>query len=165
MTVAAATLSLALMLALPPSALHAPTRAAAAVPLAVVPPVLVEPSEAVVAVLDAYEAEHPYKEDEVVGVIEAPRRAETRAEIEQLICQYDWPCSQAIRVANCESTMRPTVVNASGHMGLYQMNPRYHAWRVGGDASRLLIAEENVRAAHGLWADSGNSWRAWSCRP
>lgn len=154
------TVALSLLLSIPTPA-HAPTRAAAAVPVHTTPPALPEPSEALWALLEAAE---PVKSGEVGGVI-AARRVETRSEIEALICSFDWPCAQALRVARCESTLNPRAVNSSGHAGLFQLSPRFHAWRVGGDASRLLNAEENVRAAHGLWLDSGRSWRPWSCRP
>lgn len=156
---AAATISLAVMLALPLHA-QAPTRAAAAVPVHVVPPVQVELSETLWALLDAHAEEHPYKDGAVVGRIE--RRVPQT--VPEIICAVDWPCGQAQRVAFCESTNNPRAINSSGHRGLFQIST-LHSHYVGGNLEALFDPQTNVRVAHAIYVSSGRTWRAWSCRP
>lgn len=71
MTVALRTVALSLLLSLPSHA-HAPTRAAAAVPVRdghYLPPLLPEPSAALWEVLEAHSEQHPYKDGAVLGWI------------------------------------------------------------------------------------------------
>jgi hypothetical protein len=84
--------------------------------------------------------------------------------LEQRICRLDWPCDQAIRVARCESRMDSRALSRGGHIGLFQLAPG-HAARIGATPAQLFDADTNIRAAHALYAASGNSWRHWSCRP
>ena len=150
------TVALSLLLSIPTPA-HAPTRAAAAVPVHTTPPALPEPSEALWALLEAAE---PVKSGEVGGVI-AARRVETRSEIEALICSFDWPCAQALRVARCESTLNPRAYSR-GNYGLMQINA-VHSRRVGGNLEALYDPETNLRVAFQIWSEQG--WSPWGCRP
>lgn len=84
--------------------------------------------------------------------------------IEALIAQYPWDASAATRVAQCESEMNPTAYNpASGASGLFQIVPRWHAWRLRSGES-LFNAGVNTRVAFEIWNETGD-WRQWSCRP
>lgn len=83
--------------------------------------------------------------------------------LRDLICSKPWPCEQAIRVATCESTLRPRAISPDGaNWGLFQIN-RVHAGRVGGNLSALLDAATNVQVAFAIWSEQG--WMPWSCRP
>ena len=66
---------------------------------------------------------------------------------------------QALDVAECESNMQPEAVSPGGHLGLFQLAPRYHAWRFGGGDWRDPLV--NTLAAESLWKEQG--WRPWSC--
>jgi hypothetical protein len=68
-------------------------------------------------------------------------------------------CSQAIRVASCESHLSIWARNGQ-YLGLFQMGAyaraRYgHAWN----------AWAQARAAYQYFRDSGYSWGPWACRP
>jgi hypothetical protein len=71
---------------------------------------------------------------------------------------------QAIRVAHCESTLRPDAVSSGGgNWGLFQIN-RVHRARVeamGYSWDQMLYAYENSRVAADIWAEQG--WRPWTC--
>lgn len=66
-------------------------------------------------------------------------------------------------VAFCESRYRAGAVGDEGRsLGLWQIQPRWHQWRVpGGD---LLDPELNARAAY-LISNGGTDWSAWTCKP
>lgn len=68
---------------------------------------------------------------------------------------------QAKQVAFCESRMDPTAVSSGGHLGLFQMSPRWHSHRPGMHSP--LEALFNAQAAESLYREQG--WRPWSCRP
>jgi hypothetical protein len=68
-------------------------------------------------------------------------------------------CSQAIRVARCESRLRTTARNGQ-YLGLFQM----------GSSERRLFghgrsAFEQSKAAHRYFVYSGRDWSPWSCKP
>lgn len=74
---------------------------------------------------------------------------------------------QAVRVAGCETgrTYNPTVVNSSGHTGLFQLSPRYHsgrAARLGFTWAQMREALPNALVAADLFGEQG--WRPWTCR-
>lgn len=74
---------------------------------------------------------------------------------------------QAVRVSSCETggTFDPTVVNASGHTGLFQISRRYHEARVnrlGFTWDQMREAWPNITVAADLYAEQG--WRPWTCR-
>ncbi len=82
--------------------------------------------------------------------------------LEQLICAQPWPCSQAIAVARCESTMNPRAYNA-GNYGLMQVNYGAHASLVARPED-LYDAETNLRVAYQIYASAGG-WGPWACKP
>jgi len=81
------------------------------------------------------------------------------ADIAAAIRAYDWDYDEALRVAWCESRWRARTISPTGDYGVFQVNFRYHGWRVGGVAERLLDVETNVRVAHDIWAEQG--WVPW----
>ena len=71
---------------------------------------------------------------------------------------------QAVRVANCESTLRHDAISpGGGNWGLFQINsvhrPRVEA--MGYTWDQMLMPYENARVAASIWAEQG--WRPWSC--
>lgn len=74
---------------------------------------------------------------------------------------------QAVRVSSCETggTFDPTVVNSSGHTGLFQLAPRYHtarAARLGFSWPQMREARPNALVAADLFAEQ--HWGPWTCR-
>lgn len=72
----------------------------------------------------------------------------------------------AVRVADCETggTWDPAVVNSSGHTGLFQISPEWHAWRaeaLGYTWADMRTAEPNIRVAKHLYDEQG--WGPWTC--
>lgn len=90
-----------------------------------------------------------------------PRVAHT---IQEIIASYDWPVEEALRVAWCESRLNPGAISHTGDYGVFQVNARWHSWRLRPGES-LLDPEVNVRIAYEIWRDWGRSWRAWVCQP
>lgn len=102
-------------------------------------------------------------------------------EIRGIICQYSWPCSEALAVvygptppnprapggcANGESGGNPLALSTGGHRGLFQLWAG-HAWRFerhGWTWDDAFDAERNVAVAYELWSET-RSWAAWSCSP
>lgn len=78
--------------------------------------------------------------------------------IQEMICSYDWPCEQALRVAMCESTMNPNARNGP-NIGLFQIN--YLAHRESAEA--LLEASYNIQVAYSIY--QSQRWSPWSCKP
>lgn len=78
------------------------------------------------------------------------------------ICHIFGPyCSQALRVASCESgwSMTPRARNGQ-YLGIFQMGS-YARSKYGHGEDRLT----QVRAAYHYFLDSGSDWSPWSCRP
>lgn len=71
---------------------------------------------------------------------------------------------EAIRVAECESTLRPDAISpGGGNWGLFQIN-RVHTGRVAGLGftwQEMLYPWQNAVVAADLWAEQG--WRPWTC--
>ena len=75
--------------------------------------------------------------------------------IAALIAAYPWPYAEAIAVARCENrNLDPAIISPTGDYGIFQIN-EVHAGRVGGDLTRLLIPEVNVRVAYEIYSESG----------
>lgn len=76
----------------------------------------------------------------------------------------DEQVQQAIRVANCESTLRAGAISpGGGNWGLFQINT-IHRGRVEAMGHRwddMLKGYENARVAADIWAEQG--WRPWTC--
>ena len=69
----------------------------------------------------------------------------------------------ACAVAWCESRWNPGAVGDYGaSLGLFQVQPRWHQWRVPGED--LMDLTVNVRAAW-LISSGGRDWSAWTCKP
>ena len=86
----------------------------------------------------------------------------TRADIERLICSYDWPCGEALRIARCESGLAASAYS-QGNYGLFQVNSVHRA-RVQGDLARLYDARVNTQVAYDIWRDN-HGWGPWACKP
>jgi hypothetical protein len=87
----------------------------------------------------------------------APLHAST--ETRAICASFGSYCSQAIRVASCESHLSIWARNGQ-YLGLFQMGAyaraRYgHSWNAWGQA----------RAAYRYFRDAGYSWAPWSCKP
>lgn len=68
---------------------------------------------------------------------------------------------QAVRVATCESRLNPSARSRGGHLGLFQMSPRWHSHRPG--MPNPFDAVSNAVAAESLYREAG--WSQWSCQP
>lgn len=71
---------------------------------------------------------------------------------------------QAVRVANCESTLNPGATNGA-HAGLFQISRQYHqplVARLGFTWEQMFTAQPNATVAAALYEQSG--WQPWSCR-
>ena len=86
-----------------------------------------------------------------------------------IICSKPWPCSEALRVAECESELKPWAVsppnsNGTRDWGLMQVND---VWRPAFPVSwpNVLDAQTNIDMAWHIYQTAGNSWQPWACRP
>lgn len=79
---------------------------------------------------------------------------------EAAVCQYDWPCSTALRVEWCESRNRPTATNGLME-GLMQIHLPSHRRRLQAGES-LFDPDVNLRVAYEIWSEQG--WRPWACK-
>jgi len=71
---------------------------------------------------------------------------------------------QAVRVAMCESTLRPGATNA-GSVGVLQIHVPSHRARItrlGYTPDQLYDPAVNAAAAADIWAEQG--WQPWTCR-
>ncbi len=71
---------------------------------------------------------------------------------------------QAVRVAHCESTLRPDAKSrGGGNWGLFQINTVHRARveAMGYTWDQMLLPYENARVAADIWAEQG--WRPWTC--
>lgn len=102
----------------------------------------------------------PPKTEEVAGTLR-PAPVTASSSVEQMICQYSWPCQRAVQVARCESTLNPRAYNSAGPFyGLYQVHYGSHAHRVGYSGPESLYdAQTNIRVAFQIWSERG--WGAW----
>ena len=96
-------------------------------------------------------------------LLAAPKTADAdqgTASVTRAICQVFGPyCSQALRVAWCESRYQTTARNGS-YLGLFQMGS-YARARYGHGAD----AWTQARAAYRYFRDAGYSWSPWACKP
>ena len=95
-----------------------------------------------------------------LSLFAARTAASTRSGAERVICGVFGPyCSQALRVAWCESRMETGAANGQ-YLGLFQMGD-YARAKYGHGPDPWTQAE----AAFRYFADSGFSWGPWSCKP
>lgn len=96
---------------------------------------------------------------------------EARADLEALICSFDWPCDRAIAIFACESVhFRPDVVygptvSATNDRGITQTNAvhaeKYAArgWNYYTDA---FVPTKNLTIAYQIYDDMGG-FSPWTC--
>ncbi len=87
--------------------------------------------------------------------------ADVSSDLASLVCAYDWPCSEALSVAFCESRYLPWAENGR-YKGLFQVGSDW-APVFGVTVEQLLDAETNIWVAYQLWRRSG--WQPWACSP
>ena len=93
-------------------------------------------------------------------ILVAKVAANARSSTAGVICGVFGPyCSQALRVAWCESRMRTTAANGQ-YLGLFQMGG-YARQRYGHGPDPWTQVEDAFR----YFADSGFSWGPWTCKP
>ena len=88
-----------------------------------------------------------------------------------LVCSYDWPCDEALRVVAGPTPACPS--GESGGRWWVSNGPNEGGFQVNIDAhANLLQPGEslfdpvvNVRVAYAIWTDSGGNWSQWSCAP
>ena len=89
-----------------------------------------------------------------------PPKAQASPSVGSIICQVFGPyCSQALRVARCESGLQTWARNGQ-YLGLFQMGS-YARARYGHGPD----AWTQARAAYRYFRDAGYSWSPWTCRP
>ena len=88
-------------------------------------------------------------------------------DVRALICAYDWPCDEALRVVygptpacpHGESGGDPSAISPDGrNVGLFEIN-LVHGYTV----AQLLDPPTNIRVAYAIWREQG--WSPWSCKP
>lgn len=96
-------------------------------------------------------------------VTQQPPVVVPHGDLEALICSHSWDCGTALRVARCESTMRPDAVGRAGERGLMQVHPVHRARieRLGYTWDQMLQPGPNLAVAHDLYREQG--WRPWTC--
>lgn len=96
-----------------------------------------------------------------VLAIAASAKAASQTTTTRIICGVFGPryCSQALRVARCESGLSVYAHNGQ-YLGLFQMGST--ARRLFGHGSSAL---EQAKAAHKYFVASGHGWGPWSCKP
>jgi hypothetical protein len=86
--------------------------------------------------------------------------AELRGSPEKAICHvFGSYCSQALRVAWCESGYSVDAQNGQ-YLGLFQMGTNER--RIFGHGADALV---QARAAYRYFVHSGRDWSPWSCKP
>lgn len=89
-----------------------------------------------------------------------PTRSLSSASPASTICAvFGAYCSQAIRVATCESTLNVNAQNGQ-YLGLFQLGS-YARARYGHGPD----AYTQSRAAYAYFVDSGKDWSPWECKP
>jgi len=70
---------------------------------------------------------------------------------------------EALRIAYCESRFNPDDVSSAGAVGVFQIRPVDHGWRVKKikDAKDLFDPWTNVQVAHHIFEHQG--WSPWVC--
>ncbi len=103
----------------------------------------------------------PYSETSSITV--EPHSSPTPT-LSDRICGYDWPCAEALAVADCESSGEHHAYNAAGpYIGVFQIDPALHGGLAGG--ASLYDASANVRVAFAVYQAAGD-WGPWpNCRP
>jgi hypothetical protein len=105
--------------------------------------------------------------------VPSKRPLSSRPEIEEIIRYWfaefgQAVTDQAVSIVWCETggTFDPTVVNGSGHTGLFQISPQWHRERVrrlGFTWDQLTDPAVNAIVAADIYREDGD-WRQWTCR-
>jgi hypothetical protein len=85
----------------------------------------------------------------------------TRDDVRAAARAAGWPASEienVVRVAECESGLRPWEVGAAGEVGVLQIHPIHRELHAKYD---LRDPVQNMAAGLEVWRSSG--WRAWAC--
>jgi soluble lytic murein transglycosylase-like protein len=98
-----------------------------------------------------------------------PKSVPVTPTVEQVIraaaAQYGVNAERAVRIASCESSLRPWATSPGGHMGLFQWSAATWRWasvQAGyGGASPYDPVASAMTAA---WLMGQGGWHHWSCR-
>lgn len=83
--------------------------------------------------------------------------------VKQRVCAvFAEHCAEALIIAFHESGYRTNAVSATGDYGVMQLNCRWQKRRVGGDCTRFLDLETNLRVAKQIFNEQG--WNPWSTK-
>jgi len=94
-------------------------------------------------------------------VPEYPEAVPAEGSIADVICSYPWPCSEAVAIAQCESTLRPDAISWTGEsFGLFQVHS-LHAYRWPDFWESWSDPVRNTEYAFELWSEHG--WAPWDC--
>jgi hypothetical protein len=76
--------------------------------------------------------------------------------------EFGKDADEALRIAFCESRFDPNDVSSAGAVGVFQIRPVDHGWRVKKVHGKDLFDPwTNVRVAHHIFEHQG--WRPWVC--
>jgi hypothetical protein len=87
--------------------------------------------------------------------------------IKKRICEtFPGDCNRALVIAQHESSFNPSAVSppnydGSRDYGLFQINCRWHGYKVGGNCHSFLDLETNLRIAKQIYSQEGG-WSRWS---
>ena len=83
-------------------------------------------------------------------------------DVQNQICQvFKENCQEALKVASCESGLRPQAVSQTQDYGVFQINLSSHASKipVRDKVGYLLNSSANINLAYSIWSNQG--WRPW----
>ena len=89
----------------------------------------------------------------------------THLQIVEAANAYDWPVTDALAVAWCESQFTPTAYNGFDS-GVYQVNRRW--WKTVFSPAvweKRFEVRTNTAMAYHVWEAAGRSFRWWACGP
>lgn len=93
------------------------------------------------------------------------------ADLQALICSYDWDCGIASCIVAAESGWNPLaydLTNTTGVTGLWQIRPEFHTQRaldLGYTWDQMYDPVANTEVAWDIYVDRGYSWSAWDGSP
>lgn len=83
--------------------------------------------------------------------------------IKKRICEvFVNNCKEALIIAHKESNYSTTAVSRTGDYGVFQLNCRWQKRRVGGDCTRFLDLETNLKVAKQIFNEQG--WNPWTTK-